>query len=143
MGTLKITDWEIGIICNTQGNIYRLAASMGYNMFEFSYHYMNSEFCKRSMDGIYSRFQFADPEECMDFILPEIGENLTKGEYFDEDVASWIGWMYRFLFFHYHISSEEIQKKLSFKQMCNYFPGMHTIDELQAAEIIWENVKKK
>ena len=134
MKTMNDNKWEQDFICDTQALIYKYAASLKYNMPAFSDAYLKSIFCERSMDSVYSRFQFADPEECMDFILPEIGE-FPAASYFDSDVASWIGWMYRKAVFFFGIKSRDLVQIISFQKMCSMYPGFHTIDEDQAMEI--------
>ena len=132
---------EIGImydICRTQADIYKYAAEHKYNMEEFSPAYLKSDFCRRAMDSEYSRFQLEAPNECFDFITPEIG-TFVSDTYFNEDVAEWIGWIYRFLCFHIKMSSSELVDKVSFNTMCRYYPGLHTIDEYMAIDIISEN----
>ena len=127
-------------ICDTQQRIYEYAARMKYDMPRFSDAYLTSDFCKRAMDAPYSRFQFADEEECFDFITPEIGEMKYAEElYFDPDVAGWIGYTYRYLAFQFGLDSRTLNRKIPFSVMCRYYPGLHTIDEEAAAEIMIED----
>ena len=133
---LSDVDYEI---CCTQGRIYEYAANLGYDMELFSNEYLKSDFCRRAMDTDYSRFQFADEEECWDFIIPEIGSKLEKidtGLYFDPDVAHWIGFTYRQICFDRKVCSKDLPDKISFETMCRYYPGLHTIDEDAAMDII-------
>lgn len=127
-------------ICRTQEDIYKWAAARKYDMAAFSNAYLSSDFCRRAMDSEYSRFQLCDPDECMDFIRPEIGTFETD-LYFDEEVAGWIGWMYRFICFQTGISSKKLNEKVSFNSMCAYYPGLHTVDERMAVEIISKDHK--
>jgi len=80
-------------ICMTQSRIYRYVAQCGYEVKRFSDAFLVSDFCGRAFDTIYSRFQLEDVFECMDFIVPEIQNDLVVGHnlHFDEDVAAWIG----------------------------------------------------
>ena len=129
-------------ICQTQGWIYKLAAKMGYDMKLFSDMYLKSDFCRRAFDTKYSRFQLSDAEESMDFILPEIGNCIKKmeqDEIFSPDVAEWIGFVYRQLYIETQIPSKVLQETVSFTSMCRYYPGLHTIDEENATEIICED----
>lgn len=125
-------------ICRTQEDIYRWAAERKYDIKRFSNEYLSSDFCRRAMDSFYSRFQLCDPDECMDFVTPEIGgaDKFQSELYFDEDVAGWIGWMYRFLAFETKLSSKELNSKVPFDAMCRYYPGLHTVDEDMAVDII-------
>ena len=53
------------IMCETQGDIFRCASQWKLDMDIFVPKYMDSQFCLRNMDGIYSYFQMADGEECL------------------------------------------------------------------------------
>lgn len=133
-------------ICRTQEKIYAYMCEKGYDMQVFSDAYLKSDFCKRAMDTIYSRFQLETPMECEDFYMPEIGDQLTKlpdDQMFDSDIARWIGYTYRQLYFESGISSAELADKIPFDVMCRYYPGMHTIDEDLAVETMLENLKRK
>lgn len=130
-------------ICDTQGRIYEYASTFGYDMEVFSKAYLCSDFCHRAMDAPYSRFQLHTEEECWDFIYPEIEKVLKKypdGQVFDRNVAYWIGFTYRHAAFITEASSRELNEGISFKTMCNYYPGMHTIDEDAAIDIIKGNI---
>ncbi len=126
------------IICRNQGELYRYIARHGYDLKAFSDAYLTSDFCRRAFDTTYSRFQFADEEECLDFIWPEIGEvpSLPDGQCFEPDVAFWIGFVYRQLYIKTGVCSRELLRKLPFEKMCGYYPGLHTIDEDMAIDII-------
>ena len=135
----RITDVDY-IICRNQGNIYKQMAKDGYDVKEFSDLYLHSEFCERAFDTIYSRFQMADRLECLDFILPEIAPvPKNKDGYFDEDVAYWIGFFYRQLYVETKVPSKELADLISFETMCRYYPGLHTVDEEMAIDIVCEN----
>lgn len=134
-----IIDSDDEVICKTQRDIYTYIAKQGYNMELFSNAFLSSDFCKRAFDTIYSRFQFADEKECLDFIIPEIknyGLRKLNNEYFDEDVAGWIGYTYRQLYIETNIFSAILCEKISFKTMVKYYAGLHTVDENMATDII-------
>ena len=108
-------------------------------MDSFSDNYLKSDFCMRAMDSSYSRFQLADEEECWDFIAPEIEKDckkLDEGAMFDPAVAFWIGFMYRYICRQTGIRSNVLRKYVSYPVMCQYYPGLHTIDEDNAVEIV-------
>lgn len=127
-------------ICKTQGSIYKQMAWDGYDMKEFSNLYLHSDFCERAFDTIYSRFQIADRLECLDFIMPEISPvPKNKNGYFDVDVAYWIGFFYRQLYIETKVPSKELADLISFETMCGYYPGLHTVDEEMAIDIVCEN----
>jgi len=131
-------DYEI---CKNQARLYRYVAIKGFDMEWFSENYLRSSFCKRAFDTIYSRFQTADELECLDFIIPELGiiQYMNDDMMFDPDVAEWIGFTYRQLYIETGIPSSEIVEKVDFATMCRYYPGLHTIDEDMATDIICEN----
>ena len=130
-------------ICDTQAMIYSYAAEQGYDMQQFSDFYMASDFCRREMDAEYSVMQLADDTVCWECIEPEIGPHLKKypdGLCFDVDAAWWIGFTYRQLVFLTGRTSSEIVKKASFKQLISAYPGLHTVDEEMAGEILIEQL---
>lgn len=128
-------------ICQTQGSIYELAATKKYDMKYFSEAYLQSAFCKKAMDAKYSRFQIAEEEECWEFLYPEIEPRLkiSPEGWFDTDIAYWIGFTYRQLAIETEISSNILCQKVDFSSMCNYYFGLHTLDEEQASDIICED----
>ena len=118
MNTQRLVELDI---CRNQGKIYRKVARDGYDMAIFSEEYLKSDFCRRSFDTVYSRYQYADELECLDFILPEIGEKMVKypNQFFDEDVADWIGYMYRLLYYDTKTQSRILADQVPFSLMCN------------------------
>ena len=143
--SLDMVQWRI---CDTQQDIYKIAALSQYDMKAFSDAYLSSVFCERQMDSSYSRYQFSYGEECMDFITPEIGEfksqeYVKNDKMFSMDVAEWIGWTYRQIQIITKIPSKKLKDYLSFDELCRYYPGMHTILEDYAAEDMIRNMVKK
>lgn len=131
-------------ICYTQQRIYEYMALQKYDMHIFSDAYLKCDFCRRAMDTCYSRFQLEDVLECMDFYMPEIESQLSKTEAdIDIDVAAWIGFMYRYLFIVTGIKSAELVQKITYNVMLRYYPGLHTIDEDMAVDIICNDFKLK
>lgn len=124
-------------ICRTQGMLYETAADQQYDIHDFSNQYMRSRFCNKRMDTLYSRYQMADPEEIMDFLDVQNVKKLNG--YFDRNIAFWIGFTYRQLWFETAVASKNLVTIIPFQQMLAYYPGMHTIDEDQASEIIAQN----
>ena len=126
-------------ICQTQGNIFRVACEERYDMDLFVPAYMRSRFCAKNMDGIWTVFQFADPEECLDFIIPEIQPKKLDKIVYKSSVMEWMGFTYRQLYLALNIPSKDIYDKVSFGDMILYYPGLHTVDDEMAIEIITEN----
>ena len=141
-----LTDVDYSI-CRTQKDIYYEMANRGYDMNVFSKEYLKSNFCKRAMDTTYSRFQWADELECLDFILPEIENKLVKIKnpdlIFNPEISAWIGFMYRALYISTKINSSILTDKIPFSIMWSLYPGFHTIDEDEAISIISEEYLKR
>lgn len=127
-------------ICERQGKLYQKIAHDGCDMEWFSNAYLNSRFCKGYMDTLWSRLQWAHTQEVLDHLLPEISP-VKKNEqgFFDEDVAYWIGFTYRMLYIETQVPSAELIKKVPFEMMCRYYPGLHTVAEEMAIDIICED----
>lgn len=125
-------------ICMTQSRIYRYVAQCRYDIKRFSDAFLTSDFCRRAFDTLYSRFQLEDVFECMDFIVPEIQSDLVKasGLVFDEDVAAWIGFIYRQLYIETEVKSSRLVAVVKFQTLCNYYAGLHTVDLEDATDII-------
>ena len=108
---------------------------------DFINQYMNSEFCNQKMDALYSFFQTAEPEYCMDYILDEISPKKNTKHY-DQSAIEWIGWTYRYLRLELDMPSKDIYAILPFKKMLMYYPGMHTQDEDFFVDVIREKLKR-
>lgn len=134
-----LTNVEYGI-CETQGDLFRYVANEGVDMEWFATQYLSSDFCRRSMDTVYSRFFTADELEHLDFIIPEIGP-LKKNPYgyFDGNVAFWIGFTYRQLQIQTGVFSKDLVNRIPFVKLCNAYAGLHTVDEEMATDILCEN----
>ncbi len=104
-------------ICNTQKNIFIYASKLGYSTESFTSAYLKSEFCAEAFDTEYSRYQFETPMECMDFILPEIENQLVKADNIDSDLAGYVGMMYRYLYFITPYTSRELAEKVPFSEV--------------------------
>lgn len=127
-------------ICETQGNLFRYVANKGVDMEWFALYYLSSDFCRRAMDTVYSRFFTADELEHLDFIVPEIGplKNNPHG-YFDGNVAFWIGFTYRQLQIQTGVFSKDLVTRIPFVKLCNAYAGLHTVDEEMASDILCKN----
>ncbi|MCQ2503700.1 MAG: hypothetical protein MJ103_00520 [Saccharofermentans sp.] len=104
-------------ICGTQKRIYKYAAKLGYSIEDFSNAFLKSEFCAEAFDTEYSRYQFETPIECMDFILPEIEGKLKKCDVSDFDLAGYVGFIYRYLYYVTPYSSSELVDKVPFESI--------------------------
>lgn len=125
-------------ICRTQGNIYEYIAEQGLDLATFSEKYMRSNFTERQMDTKYSRYQLREPEECLDFIFPEIGDIPAAGQPVSHAAAFWTGFIYRGLYLATGISSRKLAEIIPFSDMAAMY-GYHLMDELMQLEKIIEN----
>ncbi len=110
-------------ICYTQRKIYEYMAELGYDIKVFSDEYLSSDFCHRSMDGIYSRFQTEFANECADFYMPEIGDKLvmaTEATEINVVIAGVVGYLYRYLQLMTCMKSAELAKIVPFDRMLDY-----------------------
>jgi len=137
LNQIKGVDYET---CRTQGEIFEEACKRKYDMEWFYYFYLNSDFCERAMDSIYSRFQMADGAECLDFIIPEIGENkIENDDYFGEYKAYKIGLNTRYMALALGISSKTIAEKVPYQE---FFYWCGRMDDPEFEEIIEILAKK-
>ena len=124
-------------ICRTQGEIFQLAACQGYDMEMFSQKYLSSDFCGRQFDCRYSRYQYADAEESWDIFWPELADivpQYNNGLCFSPDIAEWIGFTYRQLWYETYIPSRALVSVIPFNDMRRLYYGYHTLDEDMAAD---------
>lgn len=112
-------------------------------MEDFSKKYLASGFCSKAMDTLYSRYQMDDPEEILDHLQKEFQLKEADGKYLDPDAAFWIGWTYRQMYFRTGKKSAELNQLVSFEQMAMWYPGLHTIDEEMAADLIEEYMNRQ
>ena len=124
------------IICETQGEIFKYANDLTLDMDVFVPKYMKSRFCDKSMDTVYSPFQFAEAEECLYFILKEIKVPKLKSPGYDSSIMEWIGYMYRYLYYRLKTTSKEIIISVPFSSMMAYYSELHTMDADTAVDII-------
>jgi hypothetical protein len=102
-------------VADTQREIFECAEENGYEMEQFAYLYMISDFCNREMDSASSCFHYKSGAVCLPKVEYEYREEkkqpLPKGES-RLDNAGWVGAMYRYLVFELGISSKDLVKKL-------------------------------
>lgn len=131
------------ISCNV-GNLYVLASHMGYDLKSFSDLFLTSHFCERSFDTEYSRFQNEEEDVSMEYLLREISPNKTKTDaIIDDNIAFWIGFIYRFLYFQTGTPSSKLKEKVPFDYLERKAYGLLTLDEEEAVGIICSDCKLK
>lgn len=81
-----------------------LANNTGYKMKEFSNMFLASDFCKRAFDTTYSVFQLEDEYMSMNYLLKEVNPSMEdKDIMLTEDVAFFIGFIYRYIYIYKHL----------------------------------------
>lgn len=128
-------------ICKMQQKLFMLAMEMDFDDDDFIQKYMNSDFCSREMDALYSFFHMTDPKYTMAVILDEIHPQKSDMHY-DFNAIEWIGWMYKYLQLRFEIPSKQIYKILPLNKMLGYYPGMHTQDAEYFVDRIRENLMR-
>ena len=107
-------------ICDTVGEIYKLAREGHYDLESFSDLFLKSSFCKREFDTFYSCFQM-DEDASMYYIEKEIRTKLIKNTNdISEDETYWVGFMYRYIHIYAGIDSDKLVDIISFKTMLSY-----------------------
>lgn len=107
-------------ICDTVGEIYKLAREVHYDLESFSDLFLTSSFCKREFDTFYSCFQM-DEDASMYYIEKEIGKKLIKNtNNISEDEAYWVGFMYRYIYIYSGINSDRLVDIITFNKMLSY-----------------------
>ena len=103
---------------------------------------MNSNFCNRSLDKPYSVDQYADIMNWLEFLDWEkitVRPVLYQQQPVPPHVAGWIGFTYRQLQIETGLQSRELWEKVPIDRLIRAWPGLHTVDEDMAAEIIMED----
>lgn len=117
-------------ICCNMGRLYVMAVDMGFNLQDFSDKFLTSHFCARSLDTPYSRFQNEEEDVSMDYLLREISPDKEEPGYsFTEDVAFWIGFIYRYLYFKTSLSSADLKEKVPFSYLESKAYGLLTLGD--------------
>lgn len=128
-------------ICLTQSRLFMYAVETDFDDDDFVKKYMNSDFCHRHMDALYSHFQLMNPEFIMSYLLDEI--TLKKNiEHYNVDAIEWIGWMYKYLQLRFEMPSKEIYAMLPLKIMLGYYGGMRTQDAEYFVDIVKEKFER-
>lgn len=125
-------------ICKVQSKLFLYAIRHDYDDDDFIKRYMQSQFCNREMDALYSYYQLMNAAYIMSYLLDEIDPEKSEKHY-DEDAIEWIGWMYRYAQLRLEVPSKEIYKTLPLNDMLVYYRGMRTED----AEYFIERIQTK
>ena len=126
-------------LCDTQGQLFELAAERGYSSKAFIKVYMTSQ-VSADMDKEFHHVQWAGKAYILSRMEDELGHRLKKdGEVFDKEILYWIGYIYRYWNYYTGESSKEIYKQAPAKTMNVVYLMYHTmspelaIDRLKVA----------
>ena len=129
--------------CRTQAELYEYIYEQGYDIVDFSDKYLNSDFCNREMDSLYSVFQREDPVQILDFVIPQIGDLKKKKEeaFSNPYIGAWeLGYIYRYLHFLIKVSSKDIAAKINTKTMIHEMNRRMDWNIEDTAEIIADEI---
>ncbi len=110
----------IDFICEQQGFLFVAALKNEYNLSDFISKYVISDFCKIHMDTPYSTRQYQDADVNLEEIELELSFVKDREQLCSADIAFWIGYMYRFLYYSTDKSSEEIYQAVPYEKMRDY-----------------------
>lgn len=130
---------EERFICEQQQALYQYVQELGMDVLKFSDRFLRSRFCNNSLDKPYSVDQFADIGDWIDFLEAEgcyVGADPFPQQRVTAEEAGWLGYTYRQLHFATGLKGMELAEMVPAKRLVIAFPGLHTVDEEMAVEII-------
>ncbi len=139
-------DHEERYICGQQKELYEYAHSHKADIYSFSDSFMNSRFCNDSLDKPYSVDQYADIMNWLEFLEMEncvVTPDPIKSDEVSFNAAGWIGYVYRQLHFVTGLQSKELAKRVPVRRLALSYPGLHTVDEDMAIDIIRNDFELK
>ena len=132
-------------LCDTQGQLFELAAERGYNSEAFIKAFMTSQ-VSADMYKEFHHVQWAGKAYILSRMEDELSEQLVKdGEIYDKETLYWIGYIYRYWNFYTGESSKEIYKQAPAKTMNVVYLMYHTMSPEMAIDRLKEayNTKNK
>ena len=132
-------DDERRFICKQQQELFEYVQEHHGDVRAFAEAFLKSDFCNRSLDRPYSVDQYADILNWLEFLE---WENITVRPALRQQrpvsfrVAGWLGFTYRQLQIETGLQSRELWEKVPIDKLIRAWPGLHTVDEEMAAEII-------
>ena len=125
-------------LCDTQGQLFELAAERGYASETFIKAYMTSAVAA-DMDKEFHHIQWAGKAYILSRMEDELSEQLIKGgEIYDKEALYWMGYIYRYWHFYTGESSREIYKQASAKTMNVVYLMYHTMSPEMAIDRLKE-----
>ncbi len=125
-------------LCDTQGQLFELAAEKGYDSEAFIKTFMTSQVAA-DMDKEFHHVQWAGKAYILARMEEELADKLTKGgKIYDKETLYWTGYVYRFWTFHTGESSNEIYKQSTAKTMNTVYLMYHTMSPEMAIDRLKE-----
>ena len=130
-------------LCDTQGQLFELAAEHGYASEAFIMSYMTSAVAA-DMDKEFHHIQWAGKAYILSRMEEELSDMLTKdGEVYDQEALYWMGYLYRYWHFYTGESSREIYKQVPARTMNVVYLMYHTMSPELAIDRLKETSNKK
>ena len=129
-------------LCDTQGQLFELAAERGYASETFIKAYMTSAVAA-DMDKEFHHIQWAGKAYILSRMEDELADQLVKvGEIYDKEALYWMGYIYRYWHFYTGESSREIYKQAPAKTMNVVYLMYHTMSPEMAIDRLKEAYEK-
>ena len=126
-------------LCDTQGQLFELAAERGYSSESFIKAFMTSQVAA-DMDKEFHHVQWAGKAYILSRMEDELADQLTKeGEIYDKETLYWAGYIYRYWNFYNGESSREIYKQAPTKTMKVVYLMYHTMSPEMAIDRLKES----
>ncbi len=130
-------------LCDTQGQLFELAAERGYASEAFVKAYMTSAVAA-DMDKEFHHIQWAGKAYILSRMEDELSDQLVKdGVIYDREVLYWMGYIYRYWHFYTGESSREIYKQAPAKTMNVVYLMYHTMSPEMAIDRLKEAYGKE
>ena len=125
-------------LCDTQGQLFELAAERGYASETFIKAYMTSAVAA-DMDKEFHHIQWAGKAYILSRMGDELADQLIKdGEIYDKEALYWMGYIYRYWHFYTGENSREIYKQAPAKTMNVVYLMYHTMSPEMAIDRLKE-----
>ena len=125
-------------LCDTQGQLFELAAERGYSSESFIKAFMTSQVAA-DMDKEFHHVQWAGKAYILSRMEDELSDQLSKdGEIYDKETLYWTGYLYRYWSFYTGEGSREIYRQAPAETMSRNWLIVHTL----APEVAIEDLKE-
>ncbi len=130
-------------LCDTQGQLFELAAERRYASEAFVKAFMTSQ-VSADMDKEFHHVQWAGKAYILSRMEDELSAQLSKdGEIYDKEALYWMGYIYRYWSFYTGESSKEIYKQAPAKTMNIVYLMYHTMSPELAIDRLKESYSEK